>query len=82
MHYQAWFRCISGEHGQWSLEDVIYSCPTCGRLLEVAHDLDALRDTRPNEAIRRLRHNICAKNEIIPVNTIVTIKSLQSRSMM
>lgn len=49
MHYRAWFRCISGEHGQWSLEDVIYSCPTCGRLLEVAHDVDALRDRSPVE---------------------------------
>jgi threonine synthase len=43
VHYQAWFRCTSGEHGQWSLEDVVYRCPTCGGLLEVAHDLNALR---------------------------------------
>ena len=35
MQYRAWFRCTSGEHGQWSLEDVIYRCPTCGGLLEV-----------------------------------------------
>jgi threonine synthase len=43
MQYRAWFRCSVGEHGQWSLEDVIYRCPTCGGLLEVTHDLDALR---------------------------------------
>jgi threonine synthase len=43
MQYRAWFRCGSGEHGQWSLEEVIYRCPTCGGLLEVSHDLDALR---------------------------------------
>ena len=43
MHYRAWFRCSLGEHGQWSLEEVIYRCPTCGGLLEVSHDLDALR---------------------------------------
>ncbi|MDQ6670090.1 MAG: threonine synthase [Chloroflexota bacterium] len=48
MQYQAWFRCTSGEHGQWSLEDVLYRCPTCDGLLEVAHDLDALRARSPS----------------------------------
>src|SRR4030088_3255694 len=48
MHYQAWFRCTSGEHGQWSLEDVLYRCPTCDGLLELAHDLDALRARSPS----------------------------------
>jgi threonine synthase len=48
VHYQAWFRCTSGEHGQWSLEDVLYRCPTCDGLLEVAHDLDALRARSPS----------------------------------
>jgi threonine synthase len=43
LQYRAWFRCTSGEHGQWSLEEVIYRCPTCGDLLEVTHDIDALR---------------------------------------
>ena len=48
MQYQAWFRCTSGEHGQWSVEDVVYRCPTCGGLLEVAHDLNALRARSPS----------------------------------
>jgi threonine synthase len=48
VHYQAWFRCTNGEHGQWSIEDVLYHCPTCGGLLEVAHDLDALRARSPS----------------------------------
>jgi threonine synthase len=48
VHYQAWFRCTNGEHGQWSLEDVIYRCPTCHGLLEVAHDLNALRARSPS----------------------------------
>jgi threonine synthase len=48
VHYRAWFRCTNGEHGQWSLEDVIYRCPTCGGLLEVAHDLAALRARSPS----------------------------------
>ena len=48
MQYQARFRCTSGEHGQWSLEDVVYRCPTCGSLLEVAHDMNALRARGPS----------------------------------
>jgi threonine synthase len=48
VQYQAWFRCTSGEHGQWSLEDVLYRCPTCNGLLEVAHDLNALRARSPS----------------------------------
>ena len=48
MQYRAWFRCTQGEHGQWSLEEVIYRCPTCGSLLEVAHDLSALRARSPS----------------------------------
>ena len=48
MEYRAWFRCTGGEHGQWSLEEVLYRCPTCGSLLEVAHDLNALRARSPS----------------------------------
>lgn len=52
MQYQAWFRCTSGEHGQWSLEEVLYRCPTCNGLLEVAHDLNALRARSPSAWMR------------------------------
>ena len=48
MQYRAWIRCTRGEHGQWSLEEILYRCPTCGSLLEVAHDLDALRARSPS----------------------------------
>ena len=44
MSYRAFFRCIAGCHGEHPLDHPIYRCPTCGDLLEVAHDLDALRD--------------------------------------
>jgi threonine synthase len=48
VQYQAWFRCTNGEHGQWSLEEVLYRCPTCNSLLEVAHDLTALQARSPS----------------------------------
>jgi threonine synthase len=44
---RAWFRCIAGCPAQMPVTDVVYRCPTCGALLEVAHDLDALRGRSP-----------------------------------
>lgn len=44
MPYSAVFRCIAGCHGEHSLESALYRCPRCGDLLEVSHDLGALRD--------------------------------------
>ncbi|MYH28604.1 MAG: pyridoxal-phosphate dependent enzyme, partial [Acidobacteria bacterium] len=42
--YRAVLRCIQGCAGAHSLLEPIYRCPKCGDLLEVSHDLDALRD--------------------------------------
>ncbi len=43
--YHAHFRCFRGCSGEYSIYDVIYTCPKCGGLLEVHHDLQALRTT-------------------------------------
>src|SRR5215470_20266193 len=43
MSFSAVFRCIAGCAGSYALDEVLYRCPRCGDLLEVAHDLDALR---------------------------------------
>src|SRR5512146_1287656 len=47
MSYHAGVRCIAGCPGEYPLDRVICRCPTCGDLLEVAHDLSALRDRSP-----------------------------------
>jgi len=47
MSYNAAFRCIAGCPGEYPLERAIYRCPSCGDLLEVAHDIEALRDRGP-----------------------------------
>lgn len=39
---KAVFRCIEGCPGDIALDEVVYSCPKCGSLLEVAHDTQAL----------------------------------------
>jgi threonine synthase len=42
MDYKAHFRCFRGCPGEYSLYQVIYTCPQCGGLLEVHHDIEAL----------------------------------------
>jgi threonine synthase len=42
--YRAVFRCAAGCPGDHPIWQPIYHCPTCGDLLQVVHDLDALRD--------------------------------------
>jgi threonine synthase len=41
--YKAVFRCANGCPGDLSIWQPVYRCPTCGGLLQVVHDLDALR---------------------------------------
>src|SRR5215510_14995595 len=42
-HFRAWFSCTAGCSGELPLNQIIYYCPTCGGLLDVQHDLAALR---------------------------------------
>ncbi|MCB0086530.1 MAG: threonine synthase [Caldilineaceae bacterium] len=46
--YNAHFRPFNGHPGRYSLYDVIYTCPETGGLLEVHHDIDALRTKSPD----------------------------------
>jgi threonine synthase len=44
MSYRAWFQCIAPDCGQtYDLNDVVYRCGRCENLLEVRHDMEALR---------------------------------------
>ena len=49
MKYRAVFKCIAGCDGEYELEQPLYRCPTCGDLLEVSHDLAALRGRTAQE---------------------------------
>jgi threonine synthase len=42
--YRAVFRCFAGCPGEYPLTRPMYRCPTCDGLLEVSHDIEALRD--------------------------------------
>jgi threonine synthase len=47
MDYRCSFRCVAGCEGSYPVEQVIYRCPKCGELLEVHHDLAALKTRSP-----------------------------------
>ncbi|HIP97028.1 MAG TPA: threonine synthase [Anaerolineae bacterium] len=44
MSYHSWFECIRGCGRRYSIYDVIYRCEECDGLLDVEHDLAALKD--------------------------------------
>src|SRR3954453_5583788 len=48
MTYQAEFRCLAGCDVAFPLTQAIYRCPRCSGLLEVVHDIDALRSRGPS----------------------------------
>ena len=47
--FRAWFGCAAGCPAALPLNQIIYNCPTCGSLLDVQHDLTALRRRTPEE---------------------------------
>jgi threonine synthase len=47
--YSAEFRCFDGCEGSWPVTEAIYRCPHNGGLLEVVHDMDALKTRSPEE---------------------------------
>jgi threonine synthase len=47
--YRAHFRCIARCEGEYALDLVIYRCPKCGNLLEVVHDMEALKQHSADE---------------------------------
>ena len=44
MTYHSWFECIRGCGRRYSIYDVVYRCEDCGGLLDVEHDLEALKN--------------------------------------
>lgn len=49
MSYRSELRCFTGCAGTFPLTEAIYRCPQCGGLLDIHHDIDALRDKSAGE---------------------------------
>ena len=47
-NFACWFECFSGCGSRYEVDEVVYQCSSCGGLLEVRHDLDALRSITPD----------------------------------
>ena len=43
MNLHAWFECFGGCRVRYRLDQVVYRCESCGGLLEVRHDVEALK---------------------------------------
>jgi len=43
MNFHAWFECFSGCGVRYRVDQIVYRCESCGGLLEVRHDIDALK---------------------------------------
>ena len=49
MKFSSWFQCINGCTARNELNEIVYHCSECGELLEVQHDLDALKERSGQE---------------------------------
>ena len=49
MAYDCWYECIQNRSERYSIFDVIYRCQDCDGLLEVEHDIEALKDRSAEE---------------------------------
>src|SRR5947208_5270433 len=47
MTFHAWFECVRGCNVRHRLDQIVYRCELCGGLLEVRHDIKALRQIPP-----------------------------------
>ena len=50
--FSAVFRCARGCPGDHSIWQPLYNCPTCGDLLQVVHDIEALKRRSPTTWMR------------------------------
>src|SRR5690349_3780991 len=49
MRLHAWFECFAGCGVRYGLDQIVYRCESCQGLLEVRHDIDALKQRTASE---------------------------------
>lgn len=59
MTLDTWFQCIGDCTEKHAITEVIYRCPRCGNLLEVVHDLEALKARSSAEWKRLFDQRAC-----------------------
>jgi len=46
-NFSCWYQNINDENKRYPIEEILYRCPETGNLLEVVHDIDALKSYSP-----------------------------------
>ena len=46
-NFSCWYQNINDENKKYPIEEILYRCPETGNLLEVVHDIDALKSYSP-----------------------------------
>lgn len=62
MPYNSWLACVRGCGRRYAIYDVVYRCEDCGGLLNVEHDMEALK-THSGEYWRKLFESRARSNE-------------------
>ena len=70
MSYNAWFQCINGCPGQFSLREVIYRCPSCSepdsadpKAKQAMDAVERKAQTEANEARREAMRNLLYRKD-------------------
>ncbi|OKY78381.1 MAG: Threonine synthase and cysteate synthase ThrC [Candidatus Methanohalarchaeum thermophilum] len=69
MAYLECFECDS----RFDLDEIIYTCPDCGSLLEVKYDFDEIRGKTREEVLDRSEEGVWRYKEFMPCNKEVSV---------
>src|SRR5688572_7889926 len=80
MILSAWFECFSGCGTRYPLDEIVYRCATCGGLLEVRHDLAALKQ-RPATGWKELFDGRLGRESGVWSKKEVVLPGLEQRNI-
>src|SRR5438093_1085110 len=80
MKFHAWFECFSGCGVRYDLQQIVYRCESCGGLLEVRHDLAALKE-RPAAEWKQLFDSRMGRASGVWSKKEVVLPELDERSI-
>src|SRR5438552_12361329 len=80
MAFHAWFQCFSGCGVRYRLDQIVYRCESCGGLLEVRHDVDALKQ-RPVNHWKQLFDSRLGRASGVWSKKEVVLPELEERSI-
>jgi threonine synthase len=80
MNFHAWFQCFSGCSVRYRLDQIVYRCESCGGLLEVRHDVDALKE-RPAAEWKQLLDSRLGRMSGVWSKKEVVLPELEEKSI-